>query len=157
PLYLIGSLILTYFTSMALAEVLFVNILGYSGISWAVPFFAFVILIALGIDYSIFLMDRFNEFKHLPVEQAILISMKKMGTVIISAAVILGGTFAAMMPAGVLSLLQIAAILLIGLSLYALVILPLFVPVMVKTFGEANYWPFKKNADTVVNDHSTHM
>jgi putative drug exporter of the RND superfamily len=157
PLYLIGSLILTYYTSMALAEVIFVNWLGYSGISWAVPFFAFVILIALGIDYSIFLMDRFNEFKQMPVEQAILIAMKKMGTVIISAAVILGGTFAAMMPAGVLSLLQIAAILLIGLSLYALVILPLFVPVMVKTFGEANWWPFKKKNDAFVDDHSTHM
>jgi RND superfamily putative drug exporter len=157
PLYLIGSLILTYYTSMALAEVIFVNWLGYSGISWAVPFFAFVILIALGIDYSIFLMDRFNEFKHMPVEQAILIAMKKMGTVIISAAIILGGTFAAMMPAGVLSLLQIAAILLIGLSLYALVILPLFVPVMVKTFGVANWWPFKKNNDNVVDHHSTHM
>jgi putative drug exporter of the RND superfamily len=157
PLYLIGSLILTYFTSMALAELIFVNWLGYTGISWAVPFFAFVILIALGIDYSIFLMDRFNEYKQMPVEQAILEAMKKMGTVIISAAVILGGTFAAMMPAGVLSLLQIAAILLIGLSLYALVILPLFVPVMVKTFGEANWWPFRKKSDTVINDHSTNM
>lgn len=157
PLYLIGSLILTYYTSMALAEVIFVNWLGYSGISWAVPFFAFVILIALGIDYSIFLMDRFNEFKHMPVEQAILMAMKKMGTVIISAAVILGGTFAAMMPAGVLSLLQIAAILLIGLSLYALVILPLFVPVMVKTFGEANWWPFRKKNDSFVDNHTTHM
>ncbi|MFP7296441.1 MMPL family transporter [Neobacillus niacini] len=157
PLYLIGSLILTYYTSMALAEVIFVNWLGYSGISWAVPFFAFVILIALGIDYSIFLMDRFNEFKHMPVEQAILIAMKKMGTVIISAAIILGGTFAAMMPAGVLSLLQIAGILLIGLSLYALVILPLFVPVMVKTFGQANWWPFRKNDDHLADHHSTHM
>ncbi|MBY0147195.1 MMPL family transporter [Neobacillus niacini] len=157
PLYLIGSLILTYYTSMALAEVIFVNWLGYSGISWAVPFFAFVILIALGIDYSIFLMDRFNEFKHMPVEQAILMAMKKMGTVIISAAVILGGTFAAMMPAGVLSLLQIAAILLIGLSLYALVILPLFVPVMVKTFGEANWWPFRKKNDSYIDNHTTHM
>jgi putative drug exporter of the RND superfamily len=156
PLYLIGSLVLTYFTSMAIAEVIFVNILGYSGISWAVPFFAFVILVALGIDYSIFLMDRFNEFRHMPVEQAILISMKKMGTVIISAAIILGGTFAAMMPSGVLSLLQIATILLIGLSLYALVILPLFVPVMVKTFGEANWWPFRKNKDNVMDD-SIHM
>lgn len=154
PLYLIGSLILTYYTSMAISEVIFVNWLGYTGISWAVPFFAFVILIALGIDYSIFLMDRFNEFKHMPVEQAILLAMKKMGTVIISAAVILGGTFAAMMPAGVLSLLEIAAILLIGLSLYALVILPLFVPVMVKTFGEANWWPFRKNKDSIIN-HST--
>ena len=157
PLYLIGSLILTYYTSMALAEVIFVNWLGYTGISWAVPFFAFVILIALGIDYSIFLMDRFNEFKQMPVEQAILEAMKKMGTVIISAAVILGGTFAAMMPAGVLSLLEIAAILLIGLSLYALVILPLFVPVMVKTFGNANWWPFKKGKDTVIDNHSTDM
>lgn len=157
PLYLIGSLILTYFTSMAIAEAIFVNGLGYTGISWAVPFFAFVILIALGIDYSIFLMDRFNEFKQMPVEQAILFAMKKMGTVIISAAVILGGTFAAMMPAGVLSLLEIAAILLIGLSLYALVILPLFVPVMVKIFGAANWWPFKKNQDSIVDHHSTHM
>ncbi|ALC90840.1 hypothetical protein AM500_14365 [Bacillus sp. FJAT-18017] len=142
PIYLIGSLILTYYTSMAISESIFVNVLGYSGISWAVPFFAFVILIALGIDYSIFLMDRFNEFKAMRVEDAILEAMKKMGTVIISAAVILGGTFAAMMPSGVLSLLQIATILLIGLILYALFILPLFVPVMVKMFGKANWWPF---------------
>jgi putative drug exporter of the RND superfamily len=70
-----------------------------------------------------------------------------MGTVIISAAIILGGTFAAMMPSGVLSLLEIATILLIGLALYSLVVLPLFVPVMVKTFGEANWWPFIKNKD----------
>ncbi|PLS07278.1 MMPL family transporter [Neobacillus cucumis] len=153
PLYLIGSLVLTYYTSMAISESIFVNILGYTGISWAVPFFAFVILIALGIDYSIFLMDRFNEYRDMPVQQAILISMKKMGSVIISAAVILGGTFAAMMPSGVLSLLEIAAILLIGLGLYSLVILPLFVPVMVKTFGQANWWPFMKNNDSSINHH----
>lgn len=145
PLYLIGSLVLTYYTSMAISEKIFVNLLDYSGISWAVPFFAFVILVALGIDYSIFLMDRFNEYRNLPVEKAILLSMKKMGTVIISAAIILGGTFAAMMPSGVLSLLEIATILLIGLALYSLVVLPLFVPVMVKTFGEANWWPFRKS------------
>lgn len=144
PLYLIGSLVLTYFTSMAISETIFVNWLGYTGISWAVPFFAFVILVALGIDYSIFLMDRFNEYRDMPVQQAILLSMKKMGTVIISAAIILGGTFAAMMPSGVLSLLEIATILLIGLALYSLVVLPLFVPVMVRTFGEANWWPFVK-------------
>ncbi|NHC39733.1 MMPL family transporter [Bacillus sp. MM2020_1] len=147
PLYLIGSLVLTYFTAMAISEKIFVNLLGYTGISWAVPFFAFVILVALGIDYSIFLMDRFNEYRNMPVQKAILLSMKKMGTVIISAAVILGGTFAAMMPSGVLSLVEIATILLIGLALYSLVVLPLFVPVMVKTFGEANWWPFLKAKD----------
>ncbi|MGN7298263.1 MMPL family transporter [Ferdinandcohnia sp. SAFN-114] len=144
PLYLIGSLILTYYTSMAINEVIFVDILGYSGISWAVPFFGFVILVALGVDYSIFLMDRFNEYRDIPVAEAMLLSMKKMGTVIISAAIILGGTFAAMMPSGMLSLLQIASITLVGLMLYAFVILPLFIPVMVKNFGIANWWPFKR-------------
>ena len=147
PVYIIGSLILTYFTSMAINEAIFVNILGYSGISWAVPFFGFVILVALGVDYSIFLMDRFNEYKDLSVAEAMLLAMKKMGTVIISAAVILGGTFAAMMPSGMLSLLQIAAIIIVGLFLYAFIMLPLFIPVMVKNFGAANWWPFKRSAN----------
>ncbi len=144
PIYIIGSLILTYYTAMGINEVIFVNILGYTGISWAVPFFAFVILVALGVDYSIFLMDRFNEYKDLTVGQAMLLAMKKMGTVIISAVIILGGTFAAMIPSGMLSLIQIAAIILTGLFLYALIVLPLFIPVMVKTFGAANWWPFKR-------------
>lgn len=142
PVYIIASLILTYFTSMAINEAIFVNMLGNAGISWAVPFFAFVILIALGVDYSIFLMNRFNEYKHLHISQAMFLAMKKMGTVIISAAIILGGTFAAMMPSGMMSLLQIASITIVGLMLYAFIILPLFVPVMVKNFGKANWWPF---------------
>jgi RND superfamily putative drug exporter len=144
PIYLIGSLILTYYTAMGINEVIFVNILGYTGISWAVPFFGFVILVALGVDYSIFLMDRFNEYKDLSVGEAMLLAMKKMGTVIISAVIILGGTFAAMIPSGMLSLVQIASIVLTGLFLYAFIILPLLVPVMVKTFGAANWWPFKR-------------
>ncbi|WP_340372594.1 MMPL family transporter [Peribacillus sp. FSL E2-0218] len=147
PIYLIVSLVLTYYTAAAITELIFVNILGYAGIGWAVPFFAFVILMALGIDYSIFLMDRFNEMKEKPVKEAMLLSMRKMGTVIISAAVILGGTFAAMMPAGVLSLLEIATLILVGLGLYAFVILPLFIPIMVATFGNANWWPFLKDKE----------
>ncbi len=147
PIYLIGSLILTYYTSLAINEMIFVNILGYTGISWAVPFFSFVILIALGVDYSIFLMDRFNEYKNLAVADAMLLAMKKMGTVILSAALILGGTFAAMMPSGMLSLVQIATIVIVGLLLYAIVMLPLFIPVMVKLFGKANWWPFKRTTN----------
>jgi RND superfamily putative drug exporter len=146
PIYLVLSLLVTFYTSMAITEVLFVRILGYAGISWAVPFFGFVMLMALGIDYSIFLMDRFKEYRHLPPQEAILKAMRNMGTVIMSAAVILGGTFAAMLPSGVMSLLQIATIVLCGLFLYALVMLPLFIPVMVRTFGEANWWPFMERS-----------
>ncbi|MBP1996575.1 MMPL family transporter [Paenibacillus eucommiae] len=147
PVYLILSLMLTFYTSMAITELIFVRMIGLSGISWAVPFFGFVMLMALGIDYSIFLMDRFKEFKHLSPQEGILKSMRTMGTVIMSAALILGGTFAAMLPSGVMSLLQIATIVLCGLFLYAMVMLPLFIPVMVRVFGEANWWPFMKRKE----------
>lgn len=142
PIYLVISLIGTYYTSLAITELIFVRILGHSGVSWNVPFFGFVLLVALGVDYSIFLMDRFREYRDLPPQEAILKAMRNMGTVILSAALILGGTFAAMLPSGVMSLLQIATMVLCGLFLYAVVVLPLFVPVMVRTFGEANWWPF---------------
>lgn len=159
PLYMVASLLVTFYSSMAIAEVIFVRVLGQSGISWAVPFFGFVMLVALGIDYSIFLMDRFKEYRHLPPQEAILEAMKNMGTVIMSAAVILGGTFAAMLPSGVMSLLQIATIVLCGLFMYALLMLPLFIPVMVRTFGPANWWPFmgrEKGAEQSGSVHGGH-
>ncbi|CAM4077026.1 MMPL family transporter [Lederbergia lenta] len=147
PIYIVGSLLLTYYSSIAMTEIIFVNILGYSGINWATPFFGFVILIALGVDYSIFLMDRFSEYKELDVKTGIMLAMKNMGTVIMSAAVILAGTFAAMLPSGVLSMLQIATLVLSGLLFYALIILPLFVPVLINLLGKGNWWPFMPKKD----------
>ncbi|WGG46260.1 MMPL family transporter [Rossellomorea sp. DA94] len=145
PLYMIGSLLLTYFTSVAVAEWIFVEGLGYDGISWAVPFFGFVMLVALGVDYSIFLMDRFREQSAggMAVTDAIKASMAKMGTVIITAAIILAGTFGAMVPSGVLSLVQIATIVITGLLLYGLIVLPLLIPAMTVSFGNGVWWPFR--------------
>lgn len=74
-----------------------------------------------------------------------ILTLGRMGSVIISAVIILCGTFAAMLPSGMLSLIQIAAVTIIGLVLYALVMLPLFIPVMVRLFGKANWWPFLSN------------
>nr|WP_254637566.1 MMPL family transporter [Bacillus pumilus] len=143
PIYLTLSLILTYFTSIGLTEWIFKTFFGYDGVSWAVPFFSFVILVTLGIDYSIFLMDRFNEWKGEHVQASMISAMRNMGSVIISAVAILAGTFAAMLPSGVLSLVEIATVVLIGLLLYAFVVLPLFIPVMVRIFGKWNWWPFR--------------
>lgn len=145
PLYMIGSLLLTYYTAISVTELIFVNGLGYDGISWAVPFFGFIMLIALGVDYSIFLLDRFREesIKGSTIADALKISMAKMGTVIITAAVILAGTFGAMMPSGVLSLVQIATIVITGLLLYGLIILPLLIPAITVSFGRGVWWPFR--------------
>lgn len=151
PLYMIASLLLTYYTSVGVAELIFVNVLGYDGITWAVPFFGFSMLIALGVDYSIFLLDRFREesIKGLSVKEALQISMAKMGTVVITAAVILAGTFAAMMPSGVLSLIQIATIVITGLLLYGIIILPLLIPAITVSFGEGAWWPFSSKRKQV--------
>lgn len=149
PIYMIASLPLTYYTSISITELIFVNGLGNAGVSWAVPFFSFVILIALGVDYSIFLLDRFKEEVHLGIHQGVIRSMSKMGSVIITAAIILAGTFAAMMPSGVNTLMQVASVIIIGPPLYGLVILPLLMPAIIVTFGEGNWWPFgrKKNIE----------
>lgn len=144
PLYMIGSLLLTYYTSISIAELIFVNGLGYDGISWAVPFFGFVMLVALGVDYSIFLLDRFREesANGVSVRDAMRTAMAKMGTVIITAAIILAGTFGAMMPSGVLSLVQIATIVITGLLLYGLIVLPLLIPAISVSFDRGVWWPF---------------
>lgn len=145
PLYIMASLIITYIATLSFTEIIFIDLLGHAGISWAVPFFGFVMLMALGVDYSIFLMGRFSEnVKDMPLKEALVSAMGQIGTVILSAAIILAGTFGAMMPSGVMSLIEIATLVLFGLLLYAFFMLPLFIPVMVQLFGDKNWWPFKR-------------
>lgn len=157
PIYLIISLLITYFSALGVTEAIFVNLLHFEGITWTTPFFSFVMLIALGVDYSIFLMARFNENKTWDVKEAILHAMRNMGTVILSAVVILGGTFASMYPSGVLSMMQIATVVLVGLALYALIFLPFFVPVMVRIFGRGNWWPFSVKQSGEANKQDLNM
>jgi RND superfamily putative drug exporter len=136
PIYLIVSLVLTYYTAAAITELIFVNILGYAGIGWAVPFFAFVILIALGIDYSIFLMDRFNEWKDRPGKRSNVIIHGKMERMIIFAATIWWNFILSDASRGIIAIGDCHQY---WCSLYAfLSYLPLFIPVMVVTFGNAN-------------------
>ncbi len=144
PLFMIGSLLLTYYSSIAITELIFIGWLGYDGITWAVPFFGFVMLVSLGIDYSIFLLDRYREeaLTAADFSKAMHRSMAKMGTVIITAAILLAGTFGAMLPSGVLSLMQIATIVITGLLLYGLIVLPLLVPAITVSFAGGAWWPF---------------
>ncbi|CAM3139522.1 MMPL family transporter [Sporolactobacillus spathodeae] len=146
PLYLMVSLFVTYFSALGFSEIIFMRLLHHTGLTWTTQFFGFILLIALGIDYSIFVMARFNEYETGSIRQRMLLTLGRMGSVIISAVIILCGTFAAMLPSGMLSLIQIATVAMFGLAIYALIMLPLFIPVMVRLFGRANWWPFAGNA-----------
>ena len=61
PLFIIGSLLLTYWASLGLGEWISKQVLGVDLLSWNVPFFSFIMIVALGVDYSIFLMMRYRE------------------------------------------------------------------------------------------------
>ncbi|MGG5460733.1 MMPL family transporter [Clostridium sp. B9] len=143
PIYLMISLLLTYFTSISVVQFIVTKIMKYPGISWITSFFGFVVLMALGIDYSIFIMTKFNQDLNGSIKDRIIRTMRTMGGVIISAVIILSGTFAALLPSGVLSLIEISMVVLTGILLYVVFVLPLFIPAMVKIFGKLNWWPFK--------------
>ena len=145
PIYIIGSIILTYFTSLGIVQLLFQKVFGYVGLNWITLFFGFVMLVSLGIDYSIFIITRFKQNEGMSVKEGMLNTIKVMGKVIMSAAVILGGTFAALIPSGVLILAEISLVVIVGLLIYVFLILPIFIPVMAQMFNKANFWPFDEN------------
>ncbi len=127
PIVIIGSLILAYYTSLGLSEWLSEAILGQSVLSWNVPFFSFIMIVTLGVDYSIFLMMRYHEVKD-QGSVGIIDAAKHIGGVVLSAALILGGTFAALIPSGIVTLMQVAILVLVGLVLLSFIMLPVFMP-----------------------------
>ncbi|MDI2588413.1 MMPL family transporter [Psychrobacillus sp. NEAU-3TGS] len=130
PVFITASLVGAYYTAMFIINFIFLNLLGYAGISSFVPFFSFIIIVALGVDYSIFLMMRFKEYPDLSPKEAIVLASKHTGGVIISAVIILGGTFATLMPAGIILLTELAIAVITGLIVLCFILLPLFVPAL---------------------------
>jgi RND superfamily putative drug exporter len=130
-LSIIAALVLAYFSSLAVTEHGFHHLFHYQGLSWTVPFFSFIMIIALGVDYSIFLLMRYKEYELHSPTIAIKEATKHTGGVVISAAIILCGTFAAMFPSGVTTLLQISTVVIQALLLLSLFILPLFIPAVI--------------------------
>lgn len=131
------ALLAACFASLGLTEWFTSTFLGEEKMSWNVPFFSFIMLITLGVDYSIFLLMRFKEGNNNKLEM-IVDACKKMGGVILSAAIILGGTFAALIPSGINSLVQIAIAVMIGLVFLTLLLMPVFIPGVFSLSSKAN-------------------
>ncbi|USS84755.1 MMPL family transporter [Fructilactobacillus myrtifloralis] len=132
PLYIEGTLLLAYFGALTLTHWISSLILGQTMLTWNTPFFAFIMIIALGVDYSIFLMRKYQTIA--PTESPahrIVAASKFIGVVVLSAALILGGTFAALIPSGVLTLIQVAIAVIIGLVILV-IILPVVMAAAVK-------------------------
>lgn len=128
PVFITLGLMGSYMISIFVSNTLFIKIIGYPGLSSFVPFFSFLAVVALGVDYSIFLMMRYREFKHMSSKDAIVAASKQVGGVVMSAVIILGGTFATLIPSGMLILIELAVTVIVGLIVLCFIILPVFLP-----------------------------
>lgn len=142
PLYVLAALVFNYAVTMGLLEFLYVRVLGYEGLSWTTSFFIFMVVVALGVDYSIFLMARYREeSRRAGSREAMTKAMTATGGVIWSAAAIMAGTFGALGFSGVVALVQIGVGTMIGLLLYATLFMTLIVPAISFLLGDRGSLP----------------
>ncbi len=144
PLLLIATVVLSYLATLGIAEVVFAHIFGWPPADPAVPLFGFVFLVALGIDYNIFLMTRVREESlKLRTRPGILAGLRVTGGVITSAGIVLAATFAALGVIPILFLAQIAFVVAFGVLLDTTVVRSLLVPALTYDIGRAIWWPSK--------------
>lgn len=148
PVFITLSLVGSYFAAIFVSNTLFVDIMHYAGLSSFVPFFAFIIIVALGVDYSIFLMARFREFGDIAPKEAIIQASRQIGGVVMAAVVILGGTFATLIPSGVTLLIELAVTVIAGLLVVCFIMLPVFLPATIRLMSKLAKPRFKSDITT---------
>ncbi|MFI5640138.1 MMPL family transporter [Streptomyces goshikiensis] len=142
PVLLVATVALNFLATLGVSALAFEHLLGFSGTDASVPLYGFVFLVALGVDYNIFLMSRVREESLVHgVREGVLRGLTTTGGVITSAGVVLAATFAALMVIPLAFLVQIAFIVAFGVLLDTLVVRSLLVPALVIDIGPRSWWP----------------
>ncbi len=128
-LNLVATMVLTYAFALGATHLLFVTVLGAAGIDWKVPYFLFVLLVAVGVDYNVFLMARLREeSRRCELRGAMIRAVGHTGGLITSAAAITACSFASFLFSPLGSLRQLGFALVVGITIDALIVRPLLVP-----------------------------
>ncbi|MFI9630723.1 MMPL family transporter [Streptomyces sp. NPDC052042] len=144
PLYLVATLILSFLATLGATTFFTLTVLGDEGIGNRVTAYIFVFLVALGVDYNIFIMSRFKqELRTLPPAKAITAALTRTGGVVSSAGLILAATFAVLMTQPIRELFQFGFAMAFGILLDTFLIRPLLVPAIVRLLGDHALWPVR--------------
>ena len=145
PLLLVVLTVLSFGTALGVSALVFNHLIGFPGADPSVPLYAFVFLVALGIDYNIFLMSRVREESlKVGTRAGVLKGLVATGGVITSAGVVLAATFAALGVIPIMFLVQLAFIVTFGVLLDAILVRSLVVPALVYDIGRGVWWPWRK-------------
>jgi RND superfamily putative drug exporter len=150
PLYLIASVVLSYFAALGLTVLVFMKAAGQPGLTFILPFLLFVFLLALGEDYNILVMTRIREeAHHLELREAVGRALSVTGTTVTSAGLVLAGTFGVLAIVGsgsagaqnVRTIVNVGVGLALGVLMDTFLVRTLLVPAAVVLIGRWNWWP----------------
>ena len=151
PLILISTVVLSYGAALGLSSLIFRHVLGFAGADSSLPLFVFVFLVALGIDYNIFLMTRVHEeAKEIGTRRGALVGLAATGGVITSAGLVLAGTFAVLGTLPVVAFAEIGVAVALGVLLDTLVVRSVLVTALNLDVRGRMWWPgslAKRDAD----------
>jgi RND superfamily putative drug exporter len=144
PLLLVATVLLTYFASLGASWLIFTNVLGYPALDTGVLLISFLFLVALGVDYNIFLSTRAREEALVSdTRTGMLRALRATGGVITSAGILLAAVFAVLGVLPLIALAQIGIIVCLGVLLDTLLVRTVLVPALAFVFGERFWWPAK--------------
>ncbi|WP_449282989.1 MMPL family transporter [Leucobacter sp.] len=149
PVILVLTTVVSFGTALGVSALMFNHVFGFPGADPAVPLYGFVFLVALGIDYNIFLATRIREeaLRH-GTREGILRGLSVTGGVITSAGLVLAATFAALSVIPILFLVQIAFIVAFGVLVDTFVVRALLVPALMYDIGSAVWWPSRLSRES---------
>jgi RND superfamily putative drug exporter len=143
PLYVMGTVILSFAFALGASSLIFTHVFGQPNSDPNLAIFAFIFLVALGVDDNIFLMTGIREqhARGLSTRDAVIAGLQRTGGVITSAGLILAGTFAALMALDLVALFQVGFTVTLGLLVDAFLVRTFLVPSLAVLLGERSWWP----------------
>ena len=144
PLILVATVVATYLAALGASWWIFAHVFGFSGIVDSVPLLAFLFLVALGVDYNIFLVTRaLEESRSHGHREGMLRALSATGGVITSAGILLAAVFAVLGVLPLVVLAQLGTVICVGVLLDTLLVRTVLVPAIAWLMGERFWWPRK--------------
>jgi RND superfamily putative drug exporter len=155
PLVLIASVILSFLCTLGLSILFIREVVGDAGFDASIPTFAFIFLVALGIDYTIFLMARVREEARTHgTREGMLRALSATGPVITSAGIILAGTFSVLMTLPVTYTFDLGFMVALGILLDTFIVRTIMVPAAVELIGDKIWWPSTAEGGGMVREET---